>query len=39
MLLFDLAHNVIGTAKCELPRAHSSDAASPLPGGYSSQGP
>src|ERR1700732_2320461 len=27
VLLCDLAHNVIGTAKCELPRAHGSDTA------------
>ena len=27
VLLFDLAHNVIGTAECELPHGHSSDTA------------
>ena len=27
VLLCDLAHNVVGTAECELPRAHSSDTA------------
>ena len=27
VLLCDLAHNVIGTAECELPLGHSSDAA------------
>lgn len=27
VLLCDLAHNVIGTAECELPHAHSSDTA------------
>ncbi len=27
VLLYDLAHNLIGTAECELPHAHSSDTA------------
>jgi predicted NBD/HSP70 family sugar kinase len=27
VLLCDLAHNVVGTARCELPHAHSSDTA------------